>query len=162
MSHYRRLRVRGGTYFFTVNLAERGSTLLVEHIGSLRSAFQQVKARRPFRVEAIVILPDHLHCLWTLPPDDTDFATRWAGIKSLFSADIPCRPRLTSLQEKRRERGIWQRRYWEHVIRGQEDLLAHACYIHNNPLKHGLVTRVEDWPYSSWHRLPGVTGSFEP
>jgi len=152
MSNYRRVWVPGGTYFFTVNLLERRRRLLVEHIVELRAAFRATHATRPFEVIAIVILPDHLHCLWQLPPGDADNANRWAQIKSGFSRRLALNERRSAQRVARRERGIWQRRYWEHLIRDGSDLQRHVDYIHFNPVKHGHVARVADWPHSSFHR----------
>ncbi|TCO82038.1 putative transposase [Plasticicumulans lactativorans] len=149
---YRRSDIRGGSYFFTVNLADRSSRLLVEHINHLRTTFAQVRARHPFRIEAIVVLPDHLHAIWTLPLDDSDYATRWALIKAGFSRALPATEPIDPSRLGKGERGIWQRRFWEHVIRDERDLAQHVDYIHVNPLKHGHVQRVADWPYSSFHR----------
>jgi putative transposase len=153
MINYRRNFVPGGTYFFTANLAERRLRLLSEHVGLLRTAFRSVRARYPFTVEAIVILPDHLHAIWTLPEGDADFAVRWRLIKSNFSRALPQGERISNSRQRKGERGIWQRRYWEHTLRNETDLARHADYIHFNPVKHGLVTRVRDWPYSSFHRM---------
>jgi putative transposase len=160
MSNYRRAKVPGGTYFFTVNLLERWRRLLVEHIADLRAAFRAAHAVRPFEVIAIVILPDHLHCLWRLPPGDSDNANRWAQIKGGFSRRLPEGERRSERRIARRERGIWQRRYWEHLIRDDNDLLRHADYIHFNPVKHGHVPRAIEWPYSSFRRwvADGVYG----
>ncbi|MFA5242651.1 MAG: transposase [Sulfuricella sp.] len=152
MTNYRRNRVPGACYFFTVNLAGRSQSLLVDHINSLRSAFRYTRDRHPFTVDAIVVLPEHLHAVWTLPEGDNDFALRWRLIKTMFSRTIPgTEPRSASRQEKG-ERGIWQRRYWEHTIRDEEDFSRHVDYIHINPVKHGLVGRVADWEFSSFHR----------
>ena len=154
MTEYRRPHIPGATWFFTVNLAERrGNRLLVEHIESLRMAFVSVRQRHPFQVEAVVVLPDHLHCVWTLPPDDTDFSTRWNLLKGHFSRSIERNERISRSREKRRERGVWQRRFWEHCMCDQADLNRHIDYIHWNPVKHGWVDRARDWPYSSFHRF---------
>ena len=152
MTEYRRPRQPGGTWFFTVNLAKRrGNQLLVERIDHLREAIRSVSLRRPFSLEAEVVLPDHLHCIWTLPPGDTDFSTRWGLIKGKFSRGIEKGERISRSRLKRRERGIWQRRFWEHLIRNDEDFKRNVDYIHWNPVKHGLVSRVVDWPHSSFH-----------
>ena len=152
MTEYRRAHVPGASWFFTVNLAQRhGNTLLVDHIDALRAAFAAVKARHPFRMDAVVILPEHLHCILTLPPGDADYATRWNLIKGRFSRSIEHGERLSGSRRKRGERGIWQRRYWEHLLRDQKDFNRHADYIHWNPVKHGWVSRVADWPHSSFH-----------
>jgi putative transposase len=149
---YRRADVAGGTYFFTVNLAERKRTLLVEHVDMLRAMIQKVKAMHPFRIDAMVILPDHLHALWTLPVGDRDYPTRWMLIKAGFSRQLPKDERRSESRQAKGERGIWQRRYWEHLIRDERDYARHADYIHYNPVKHGYVQRVADWPYSTFHR----------
>jgi len=152
MTDYRRARVEGGSYFFTVNLAERGGNRLLEKsIEGLRDTFRRVKRAHPFDIDAIVILPEHLHCIWTLPPDDTNYDMRWGLIKAGFSRLIPPGERRSESRIKRGERGIWQRRYWEHLIRDERDFRHHVDYIHWNPVKHGWVECVGDWPYSSFH-----------
>jgi putative transposase len=153
MPQYVRAFVPGGTFFFTVNLLERRRHLLVEHVDALRAAFVMTRRLRPFNLDAVVVLPDHLHCLWTLPPGDADFSSRWHSIKSSFSRNIPAGERLSARRLKKGERGIWQRRFWEHAIRDEEDFACHADYIHFNPVKHGYVTRPLDWPYSSFRRF---------
>ena len=152
MSNYRRQHQPGGTYFFTVNLLERRGRLLVEHVGLLRHSFREAMQFRKFKIVAIVILPDHLHCIWRLPEGDSDNAIRWQHIKSTFSKSLPKTERLSKSRIKRNERGIWQRRFWEHVITDDNDLANHINYVYLNPLKHGYVTKVCDWPYSSFHR----------
>lgn len=151
MPNYRRLFVPGGQYFFTVNLRVRDTRLLVECIDDFRAAYRDTARKYPFGTLAICVLPNHLHCVWQLPRDDDDFPTRWRHLKSGFSRRIP---KCDDLAEGRRkgERGIWQRRYWEHAIRDDEDLAAHIEYVHFNPVKHRLVEDVDDWPYSSWHQ----------
>jgi len=152
MTEYRRAKAEGATYFFTVNCAERrGNRLLMEHIDLLRQAFRRVKNDHPFKIDAIVVLPDHLHCIWTLPAGDADYKTRWALIKAGFSRGIPSGESRSRSRIKRGERGVWQRRYWEHLIRDERDYQRHVDYIHWNPVKHGWVTRVRDWPRSSFH-----------
>ena len=153
MPDYRRYRIPGGCYFFTVNLLDRNQSLLVNHIGLLRVSIKVVKQKHPFHIDAWVILPDHLHCVWTLPPGDSDFSTRWKAIKTHFSKQILPTEWRSKNRIKRGERGIWQRRFWEHAIRNDEDYAAHIDYIHFNPVKHGLVNRVADWPYSTFHRF---------
>jgi len=151
MVYYRRNRVPGGTYFFTVTLADRRSQALVEHIALVRKAFRQVYRERPFRMEAVVVLPDHLHTVWTLPEGDDNYSRRWRAIKSRFTRLV--RQAGVSLNPNAKgEYDLWQRRYWEHTIRDEDDLQRHVDYIHYNPVKHGLVKRVADWPYSSFHR----------
>lgn len=153
MPDYRRNRVPGGTYFFTVNLLERRSRLLVDHIDSFRDAVRKVRTQRPFHIDAWVVLPEHTHCVWTLPPGDTDYSSRWKAIKIAFAKTLPKTERLSAVRERKGERGIWQRRFWEHTIRDDRDYATHVDYVHINPLKHGLVQRVSDWPYSSFHRF---------
>lgn len=140
MPNYRRLRIAGATYFFTVNLADRSLRLLTDRADLLRAAFAETKTSLPFTIDAIVILPDHLHCLWTLPSGDSDFSKRWYGIKTLFSRRLG-------------QRDVWQRGFWDHVVRDDEDYAAHVDYIHYNPVKHGHAARVAEWPYSSFHRF---------
>ena len=154
MTDYRRFYIPNATWFFTVNLAERrNNNLLVENIDALRTAFRYVKQRRPFHINASVIMPDHLYCIWTLPSCDVDFSTRWNLIKGHFSRAISPGERISESRSKRRERGIWQRRFWAHLITDQDDFNQHVDYIHWNPVKHGLVKRIIDWPYSSFHQF---------
>jgi putative transposase len=151
MVGYRRNRIEGGTFFFTLTLADRRSKALVDHVGALRSAFRAARQERPFSMDAIVVLPDHLHAILTLPPGDADFAGRWRRVKGYFSTRL-----LAAGVEVRRhpngELALWQRRYWEHTIRNEVDFERHVDYIHYNPVKHRLVPRVRDWPHSSFHR----------
>ncbi|MCP4061639.1 MAG: transposase [Pseudoalteromonas sp.] len=149
---YRRNYVKGGTYFFTVNLLVRNKSLLVEHIDLLRESIRFVKSQRPFYIDAWVVLPDHLHAVLTLPDDDVDYSSRWREIKKRFSKSLPKTEFLTQTRKRKNERGIWQRRFWEHTIRDDNDYWHHVNYVHFNPLKHGLVSQVADWPYSSFHR----------
>jgi putative transposase len=153
MTNYRRNTARGGSYFFTVNLEDRRRTLLTEHIDLLRRAFRETRLRHPFAIDAIVVLPEHLHAIWTLPEGDSDYATRWRLIKSTFSRALPGGERISASRAERGERGIWQRRYWERTLRDEEDFARHCDYIHFNPVKHGHVSRVRDWPFSSFHRM---------
>ena len=149
---YRRAKVAGGTYFFTVNLADRASSLLVERIEDLRASVRVVKQRHPFEIIAWGVLPDHLHAVWTLPVADADFSTRWALIKIGFSRRIEHDENVRPSRLAKGERGIWQRRFWEHQIRDDDDLRRHIDYVHFNPVKHGYVTCASDWPHSSIHR----------
>lgn len=153
MTQYRRARSTGGTYFFTVALADRRSALLVDRVSSLRNAFRHVQRVHPFAIEAIVILPDHLHSVWRLPPSDADYSTRWRLIKTEFSRVIPADELRNASRIAKNERGIWQRRYWEHLIRDDTDFVRHVDYIHNNPARHGHVKRLADWPLSSFHKF---------
>ncbi len=149
---YRRANVAGATYFFTVNLADRSSQLLLEHVALLREAVKYVQLRHPFEIIAMVVMPDHLHAIWQLPQGDARFAIRWSLIKATFSRKLPKGEWVGRSRVSKRERGIWQRRYWEHQIRDDDDLEKHVAYIHYNPVKHGYVQQARDWPYSSIHR----------
>jgi putative transposase len=156
MSYYRRVRT-GSTYFFTVVSYHRRPILCHDTIRrSLRIAIENVRVKRPFSIDAWVLLPDHLHCIWTLPDDDHDFSTRWQLIKrsvSRFSEGAALDPDTRHASaRKHRESTIWQRRFWEHQIRNERDFERHVDYIHVNPMKHGHVGRVVDWPYSTFHR----------
>lgn len=152
MSRYRRLHVPGGTYFFTVNPANRRDDLLVTNIAALRAAYALVLGTMPVETHAIVVLPDHLHAIWTMPEGDSDFPTRWKRIKREFTIRSGhLRNRSTSKWIKG-EAGIWQRRYWERLIRDEAELEAALRYVWTNPVKHGFVRRAVDWPHSSVHR----------
>jgi putative transposase len=153
MPDYRRAWKPGGTWFFTLNLLHRnGNDLLIRHIDLLRESIRQVRKQHPFVIHGWVVLPDHMHCIISLPEDDTDFALRWRLLKSGFSKKLPKTEWRSDIREKRGERGIWQRRFWEHLIRDERDYAAHMDYIHINPVKHGLAERVREWPYSTFHR----------
>ncbi|MDQ2091035.1 REP-associated tyrosine transposase [Marimonas arenosa] len=169
MSRYLRPRVFGATIFFTVNMQQRGSDVLVREIDRLRRAVRQTRAERPFRIDAWVVLPDHLHAVWTLPERDSDYAVRWGAIKARFTMSLrgagfspPSElPVVLSgryaglkpgLRHNKRERGVWQRRFWEHHIRNEAESAACVRYCHINPVKHGLVERPQEWLYSSVHR----------
>lgn len=154
MPRYIRPRIAGASVFFTVALADRSSKALIEHIDVLRSAVQKTRLERPFHINAWVVLPDHLHAVWTLPEDDCDYATRWSLIKARMSRQMPlCQRRQSHI--KRREHGFWQRRFWEHHIRNEAEMAACVEYCWYNPVKHGFVDDVQDWPYSSWHKDNG-------
>lgn len=157
MSNYRRSRVAGGTYFFTLTTLNRLPVLTEAPVrAALREAILQTRITHPFEIDAWVLLPDHLHCIWTLPHGDADFSIRWSNIKrgvSLQCGDKFGVPRLTASRTKRRESGLWQRRFWEHQIRDERDFARHADYIHWNPVKHGLVAHAMEWPYSTFHRF---------
>jgi len=157
---YRRNRVPGGTFFFTANLLDRRSDLLVEQIDALREAVRQVRARTPFHIDAWVVLPDHMHCVWTLPKGDADFPGRWRAIKKAFSKSVRIGEPRSPVMIRRGERGIWQRRYWEHTIRDDRDFAGHVDYTHFNPVKHGLAEHPAEWPHSSFHRW--VAGGLYP
>jgi putative transposase len=151
MVRYRRNFVAGGTYFFTITLVDRMSRALVDHVDCLRAAFQTTRRAHPFTVDAIVVLPDHLHVVMTLPPGDADFPTRLQLIKRRFTTPLS-KGETPIPRHANGEHALWQRRFWEHTIRNARDFERHVDYIHFNPVKHGLVTRVSDWPYSSFHR----------
>ncbi|MGJ0484099.1 MAG: REP-associated tyrosine transposase [Methylomicrobium sp.] len=153
MPNYRRAFIPGGTWFFTVNLLQRHhNDLLIREIDLLRETVRRVRERHLFQIDAWVVLPEHLHCVWTLPSGDSDFSMRWRLIKSGFSRALPKTERRSAIRKAAGERGIWQRHYWERLIRDDADYQRHVDYVHVNPLKHGLVKRVDDWPYSTFHR----------
>jgi len=147
MGNYRRVYQEGGCYFFTVVTYQRQKILAQPvNIERLRYAFKRVMDKRPFEMDSVVILPDHIHCIWNLPEGDADFSTRWKLIKCIFSAGI------AAPVTKRGEKKVWQRRFWEHVIRNEEGWRRHVDYIHYNPVKHGYAMRPSDWQYSSFSR----------
>jgi len=165
MPNYRRARTAGGTYFFTVVTEGRRQLLTKpEARTALRDVVLQVRSQHPFTVDAWVLLPEHIHCLWTLPAGDTDYSKRWGLIKAGFSKQmkdsLPFRGVISRSRNRRREASIWQRRFWEHQIRDEEDFRRHMDYIHFNSVKHGLVKCVSDWPYSTFHRY--VARGFYP
>ncbi len=153
MSRYRRLFIPGGTYFFTVALQRRGTAALIDEVDLLRDVYRAVCHETPFTTEAIVILPDHLHAVWTLPKGDADFSGRWRRIKAGFSMHCRYRGSPSASMARRGEKGVWQRRFWEHAIRDTTDFIAHVDHCHWNPVKHGLVARPEDWQWSSYGKL---------
>ena len=153
MPNYKRAFIPGGTWFFTVNLLERRhNDLLVREIELLRNVVRKVKQKYPFHIDAWVVLPEHMHCILSLPENDSDFSLRWRLIKSGFSRSLPKTEYLSPVRKSSGERGIWQRHYWEHLIRDEVDYQRHVDYVHINPVKHGHVQRVQDWPYSTFHR----------
>ena len=152
MPRYRRLTEGGRTWFFTVNLQDRSSNLLIEQVNSLRDVVGRVRQKYPFIINAWVVLPDHMHCVWTLPDQDHDFSLRWRLIKTGFAKQLPRQERIRTSRLRRGERGIWQRRFWEHQIRNEQDYINHVEYCYINPVKHGYVSWVKEWPYSSFHR----------
>lgn len=157
MADYRRMYEPGGMYFFTVVTHRRRRLFSHDKArGCLRASIRQVRAQRPFEMVASVLLPDHLHCVWKLPQGDADFSTRWACIKKEFSklwiAAGGCEVEVSNARKRHRELGIWQRRFWEHRIRNEDDMICHVNYIHYNPVKHGLVRCPHQWPYSSFLR----------
>ncbi len=157
MSHYRRADSSGACYFFTLVTYNRRRLLLDDIARTcLRRAWQTVQDRKPFEVVALCLLPEHLHCIWQLPPDDADFSTRWASIKAIFTREYlrtgGWQPIRNPSHVRSNEAAIWQRRFWEHQIRDETDLNRHINYVHFNPVKHGLVTDPADWPWSTYHR----------
>ena len=176
MSRYFRPKIPGATLFFTVCLIERGSDLLVRHIDLLRDAARRTKADKPFDIDAWVVLPDHMHCIWTLPEGDADYSNRMGMLKARFTRELgrsghaPTRVRNSVGAIGGRQRGVtmggvgagpdlhkdespvWQKRFWEHHIRNADDYAAHLRYCWTNPVRHGLVEKPEDWPWSSYHR----------
>ena len=157
MPNYRRVKSDGGTFFFTVVTYRRQKFLTRSDCRrALRNAITEVKQDHPFHIDAWVLLSDHMHCIWTMQKNDADFSKRWGLIKAGFSKqvkDLLHREALMSpSKRKHRESSIWQRRFWEHAIRDDEDFARHVDYIHYNPVKHGYVDRVCDWPYSTFHR----------
>ena len=151
MTSYRRNFVPGGLYFFTLALANRHSDLLLTHVDTLKQAIQAEKQQNPFVVVALVILPDHLHAIWRLPDGDCDYPNRWRRIKGAFSSALPKGEDVSDSRAQKGERGIWQRRFWEHTVRDERDLQTHCDYNHFNPVKHGHARRVADWPHSTFH-----------
>jgi putative transposase len=169
MSNYRRFRLCGATYFFTVALADRRTSLLSDHIGLLRQAYALTIADMPLRCDAMVVLPGHLHAVWTLPEGDCAYSRRWGSIKARFVMSLrragfsppPELPVVRSgryaglkpgLRMSKRESAVWQRRFWEHTIRDEADFQTHVAYCWSDPVRHGLVKRAADWPFSSIHR----------
>lgn len=151
MVRYRRAEVAGGCYFLTLALQDRRSDLLFKSAALLRRCLQNTQVRLHFRVPALVVLPDHLHMLMVLPPDDADFSARIRMLKASFVGALRQQVGSEVRTNAKGEANIWQRRFWEHLIRDEQDYCHHVDYIHINPLKHGLVTRVRDWPFSSFH-----------
>jgi putative transposase len=157
MPEYRRVFIQGGTYFFTVVTYQRQPILTTPTARILlHEAWEEVRKRFPFTIEAICLLPDHIHCIWTLPEGDSDYSVRWKEIKRLFTRSYLDQIGPGELQNtsrmKRGEAAVWQRRFWEHTIRDEADYTNHLNYIHYNPIKHGLVQRAIHWPWSSFHR----------
>lgn len=157
MPNYRRANVKGGTYFFTVATFRRLPILTEAPVRmALREAIEKTRISHPFQIDAWVLLPDHLHCIWTLPEGDADFSMRWSKIKRHVSqqcCDTFGSKETSDSRSKRHESGIWQRRFWEHQIRDDNDFERHVDYVHWNPVKHGLAARASDWPYSTFHRF---------
>lgn len=152
---YRRVRIKGGTYFFTVNTSRKRKIFGdIENVNLLRNVFRRVLNLHPFTIDAFVLMPDHLHSIWTLPEGDSDYPTRWRLIKTLFTKRCHMGYKTTpsASRAKKKEQTIWQRRYWEHLIDDEEDFKMHVEYIHYNPVKHGWARAPLEWKYSSFHR----------
>ncbi len=157
MPEYRRSFLPGGTFFFTIVTYHRKSILTSQKAREiLHSAMEDVNRRYPFSMDAICLLPDHIHCIWTLPEGDTNYSIRWGEIKKQFTKSyhqlFGNEGNNTASRLARGEATIWQRRFWEHTIRDEDDLNQHLDYIHYNPVKHGLVETMDDWQWSSFHR----------
>ena len=157
MPNYKRASFPGGYYFFTVVSYKRRIFLTSELARDcLRHAIRIVRKKRPFDMIALCLLPEHLHCIWKLPRGDADFSTRWSVLKGVFTREFLAggakAGRQTRSRKRKREAGVWQRRFWEHQLRDERDLQRHMDYIHYNPVKHGLVAKVDDWPWSTYHR----------
>ena len=149
---YRRNYIEGGTFFFTLALKDRRSDCLTRYVSLLREALVAVKAKRPFSIEAMVVMPEHLHAIWTLPEGDADYSGRWRAIKSGFVRAL-AKHGVQVARNTRGEADVWQRRFWEHTIRDERDLNRHIDYIHYNPVKHGYVESPAQWVHSSIHRF---------
>ena len=152
---YRRARFEGGTYFFTLVTHKRREILTMpENVVLLRNAIRYVMDNHPFKIDAFILLPDHLHCIWTLPQNDFDFSMRWRLIKSYFSRNCAERYKIRPVESRRKkkEQAVWQQRFWEHTIKNDRDFERHVEYIHYNPVKHGFVKKPSCWEFSSFHR----------
>ena len=158
MPEYRRYYQRGGCFFFTLVTEGRAPLLCAPKARPLlHVAIQQIRQRWPFTIDAFVLLPDHLHTIWTLPEGDTDYSRRWALIKKTFTQSwlqAGGREQLTSDSRRRgHRRGVWQRRFWEHLIRDERDFEKHCDYIHFNPVKHEVASCPHAWPHSTFDRF---------
>ena len=151
MARYRRNFIAGGTFFSPSNSPTRNRACL-SNISASRAAYMDVQKQYPFETVAVCVLPNHIHAIWTLPPDDADYSLRWRLIKTKFSAHFPRTENLSASKQRRHERGIWQRRFYEHTVRDETDLQRCADYIHFNPVKHGLCSNIRNWAFSSFHR----------
>ncbi|MDY7006319.1 MAG: transposase [Cyanobacteriota bacterium] len=158
MSNYRRPKIFGGTYFITQVTSQR-DTWLCSKVGrkALREAIERVREKHPFSIDAFVLLPEHFHCLWTLPPNDRDFSKRLRLIKTYvtkhYGQELSINQEISLSRQKRKESNLWQRRFWEHLIRDERDFAVHCDYIHYNPVRHGLCANPQDWQFSSIHRF---------
>lgn len=152
MPNFIRSQTTGAQFFFTLRLHDRHSNLLIREVDLLRSAMRKTKAHLPFEIDAIAILPAAIHMIWTLPTSDAGYGRRIAMLKSGFSRPLPMPEHRTMAQIRRAEKGIWQRRFWEHRIRDQEDFERHRDMIYLSPVHAGLCARPEDWAHTSLHR----------
>lgn len=158
MTNWRRAQVPGGTFFFTLVTEDRAPILTTPRARSLlREVTLECRRQWPFEIEAVVLMPDHLHAVWRLPEGDSDYSKRWGWLKKEFTkrwlAGGGTERPVSSSRRGNRRHGVWQRRFWEHVIRDERDLGRHLDYVHYNPVKHGLVERAIDWPWTSFHRF---------
>ncbi|MFO0794513.1 MAG: transposase [Candidatus Brocadiaceae bacterium] len=152
---YRRSKAQGATFFFTLVTFQRNKILCYEeNVALIKESFQYIIRQHPFRIRAFILLPEHIHCIWTLPENDNNYSVRWSLIKGYFSRH--CNGKYKGVQTasmfSKSEQAVWQRRFWEHQIRNADDFIKHVEYIHYNPVKHKLVNSPRDWPYSSFHR----------
>jgi putative transposase len=152
MTNYRRIRLPGATYFFTVCLDDPCGTTLTDHIDALRFAYARTVQELPVTCHAMVVMPNHLHAIWTLPDDDADYSERWRRIKARFSHSLALDVPRSDSKVAKRERGLWQRRFWEHVVRDERDFTSAMAYCWQNPVKHGFVDDPAQWPYSSFNK----------
>ena len=154
MPNYIRNYQAGASYFFTINISDRQSQLLTTYIDELRLAYQKTQQKMPFTTDAIIILPDHIHTIWTLPENDNDYPTRIRLLKSYFSRQLPAHVKRTNNQSRqgKSETGVWQRRYWEHTLQNEIDYNRHMDYIHYNAVKHGYAENPADWKHSTFMR----------
>ncbi|GAA0199116.1 transposase [Kangiella japonica] len=152
MVQYRRNRVEGASYYFTVNLNDRSKDYLTRYIHDLRHSFRVCRASMPFTIDVTVILPEHLHCIWTLPDDGSNYSARWRKVKTTFTQRL-IQQNINISKDRHGQYNLWQRRYWERTIRNDKEFSAYVDYIHYNPVKHGYVSKVQDWKYSSFHRF---------
>ena len=158
MPNYVRAKFEGGYYFFTVVAYHRAKLFSTELARScLKQAIHKTQERLAYESVAFCLLPEHLHCVWKLPEGDANFSKRWSSIKGHFSREYlrsgGQQGQVPASRKRKGEACIWQRRFWEHRIRDEKDLQRHVDYIYYNPVKHGLVQQVEDWPWSTYHRF---------
>jgi putative transposase len=153
MTRYRDNRVPGMTYFFTVRLLDRNSSLLTDHISAFGEAMRQARIRKPFHVDAWVVLPNHAHAMWTLPPGDHDCATRWRAVKIAFSKALHKTGLALPSPAGAPDTTIWERHYRDYRVGDDDEYAALIDYVHSNPLRHGFCELAAEWPWSSLHRF---------